>query len=413
MNIKEFISTALAYPGDCLSYEVSRKLTDLFPGRTVLEGKLETFDLSDFERGGQCHVIGEAGVFNKTTVEWQVFGKELRHEHENAWFNVLWRDSLIDVLFLTWQEEGYRERHHWVIADTRELAEEFLRAVCLWSAEVRGEILVFDGGYWNKDEELYRAIKGASFDNLILPDALGREIQEDFARFFASRAMYETYGVPWKRGVLLIGPPGNGKTHTVKALVNRLRQPCIYVKSFKGCYGTDQSRMRKVFERARQTAPSIVVLEDLDSLLDDQNRAFFLNEVDGFAANTGVVILATTNHPKRLDAAILDRPSRFDRKYYFTLPAAAERRAYLEMWNHSLAPALRMTEAALPRVAGRTKGFSFAYLKELVLSSMMEWIEQPASRSMDDVIQTRAATLLDQMREKEGKGKSKSQKAGR
>jgi ATP-dependent 26S proteasome regulatory subunit len=62
-------------------------------------------------------------------------------------------------------------------------------------------------------------------------------------------------------------------------------------------------------------------------------RTNFLNELDGFAANIGIVTLATTNHPERLDPAILDRPSRFDRKYPFDLPEQPERHAYIVMWN--------------------------------------------------------------------------------
>ena len=72
------------------------------------------------------------------------------------------------------------------------------------------------------------------------------------------------------------------------------------------------------------------------------NRAFFLNELDGFAANTGVVVIATTNHPEKLDPAILERPSRFDRKYTFTLPAPEERTAYIAHWNTTVEPALRL-----------------------------------------------------------------------
>src|SRR5881396_1229792 len=85
-------------------------------------------------------------------------------------------------------------------------------------------------------------------------------------------------------------------------------------------------------------------------LIDEENRAFFLNELDGFAANTGVVVLATTNHPEKLDPAILDRPSRFDRKYYFSLPAPRERLAYAFSWNQSLEPELRLAEVSLPKL---------------------------------------------------------------
>jgi hypothetical protein len=410
MSLKNFISEALYNAHDSIAYEVSRKLSEMYPNHVVIESATGLFDLTAYAGAEQCHIVNEASVFNQAKIECGEDDKKYIHEPVNAWFNVLWQNSLLDVLFITWTEEGYRERRQWIIADTRELAEEFLRAVCKWSAEVRGEILVFDGGYWSKNEELFKAIKSADFDNLILPAALKQEIQDDFGRFFASRETYENYGIPWKRGVLFIGPPGNGKTHTVKALVNQLQQPCLYVKSFKAYYGTDHDRMRKVFARARRTTPCILVLEDLDSLVDKHNRSFFLNELDGFAENTGVVVLATTNYPEKLDAAILERPSRFDRKYYFELPAASERLAYIELWNRSLESRLRLSAGALPRLVKQTKGFSFAYMKELFLSSMMEWMANPEDAAMDKVVLHRAGVLRHQMRGKGGK--SKGQAAG-
>src|SRR5207302_4671435 len=179
------------------------------------------------------------------------------------------------------------------------------------------------------------------------------------------------------RGILFVGPAGNGKTHAVKALINAMEQPCLYVKSFRVEYRTDEDNIRDVFTRAREAAPCILVLEDLDSLVTPQNRSFFLNELDGFATNIGIVALATTNHPERLDPSILDRPSRFDRKYPFELPALAERQAYIGMWNTSLKPALCLSTIAATQIAALTAGFSFAYLKALFLSSMMRCMATP------------------------------------
>src|SRR4030095_10034066 len=222
------------------------------------------------------------------------------------------------------------------------------------------------------------------------------EIQSDFGQFFVSREVYQQYRIPWKRGVIFIGPPGNGKTHTVKALVNQLAKPCLYVKSFKSEYATDQENMRLVFVRARMTTPCIIVLEDLDSMIDDKSRAFFLNELDGFETNTGVVVLATTNHPERLDPAILNRPSRFDRKYYFNLPTAAERSAYIAVWNEQLRPELRVSDNGATHIVQQTDGFSFAYLKELFLSSMMQWMAADGSLLMDQIISGQVVQLLEQ-----------------
>lgn len=235
MDLKELISEALYLPSDSVAYFVSRELSRLYSDKAIIEGAFSSFDLVGYAGTELCSIVGGTTVFNNSRIDWAASGKEFIDEPENGWFNVLWQQHLLDVLFVTWHSEGYRERHHWIIADDRKIAENFLRAVCDWSTEIRGEILVFDGGYWYKDPELFDAIKSANFENLILPAEMKREIQDDFANFFASREVYERYRIPWKRGVLLIGPPGNGKTHTVKALINQAKQPCLYVKSFKSC----------------------------------------------------------------------------------------------------------------------------------------------------------------------------------
>src|SRR6185503_16392518 len=162
--------------------------------------------------------------------------------------------------------------------------------------------------------------------------------------------------------------------HTLKALINQLSKPCLYIRSFKSDDDTEQENMSEVFKRARMMSPCVLVLEDLDSMIDNENRSFFLNELDGFHSNTGVVVLATTNHPERLDSSILDRPSRFDRKYYFELPADAERNAYVAKWNCDLQHEMRVTEKGAARLVSETQDFSFAYLKELLVASMVQWI---------------------------------------
>jgi SpoVK/Ycf46/Vps4 family AAA+-type ATPase len=212
--------------------------------------------------------------------------------------------------------------------------------------------------------------------------------------------MYEELGIPWKRGVLLIGPPGNGKTHAVKAIVNHIGKPCLYVKTFTNDY-SDETAIKTVFAQARQLAPCVLVLEDLDSLIDGKTRSFFLNELDGFEQNTGLVVLATTNYPEKLDPAILNRPSRFDRKYYFKLPTESERRAYLAHWNQSAKAQLRLSERGAKEIARLTDGFSFAYLKELMLSSLMQWINEPAGSTMDAVMKGQISSLREQMGETE------------
>jgi DNA replication protein DnaC len=395
--IKNFIENALHKPHDYIAYHVGRELAELQPGRTIIEGRWY-FDLEAFAEANQCAVVEHKSVFHHLKTEWEGVGEELRRRSENAWLNVFWKGELLDVVLITWTEGCHRVRHYWIVADERSVAEGFYDAVCGWSCEVRGEILVYHGGSFEKDKQLFESIKNSTFDNLILPSSLKQQVQSDFSQFFASREVYEQFRIPWKRGALFIGPPGNGKTHTLKALINQLEKPCLYVRSFKSECVTEQENMAQVFERARMTPPYLIVLEDLDSMIDDSNRSFLLNELDGFHANTGVVVLATTNHPEKLDASILDRPSRFDRKYYFNLPAEAERLTYIGRWNEQLEPDLRLSNTGACGVARETEGFSFAYLKELCMASMVRWISGAHRRSMDEVMIEQTELLRQQMK---------------
>jgi len=411
MLLKDLISEALCEPTDYKGYLISRKLTELCNDKEIVEGMSYAFNLGAYAKAKQCTIVNETSVHNQVETEWNGLGEDITYSAENSWLNVLWRGQLLDVLLVSWFENGYKKSHHWIVADTRVLAEEFFCAVCGWDAEVRGEILVYDDTDWEKNEDLFNSIKRATFDNLILAPSLRQEIKTDFERFFASRELYEKYGIPWKRGVLLVGPPGNGKTHTVKALINHLKQPCLYVKNFNSCMGPEHS-MRVLFDRARHTTPCIIVLEDLDSLIDKKSKSYFLNELDGFATNTGVVVLATTNHPEKLDTAILDRPSRFDRKYYFDLPGPDERLAYVSMWNATLQPELQLTNEGIKAVVAQTDKFSFAYLKELFLSSMMQWISFSNADKMDDLMLDRAIILREQMSKAKKKDKGSDDETG-
>jgi AAA+ superfamily predicted ATPase len=397
MGRENFIRDALLQPTDVIAYDVGRELAELYPDKAILEGQTWYFDLDAFVRAEKCSVIEERSVFSHVRNEWEGRGKKQKQRLQNSWLNILWRGKLLEVVLLTWAEGYYRGRHHWVVADDRQLAEAFFDAVCEWSCEVRGEILVYQDGYFKKDKELFDSIKTATFENLVLAEALKNEIRRDFAQFFDSREVYERYQIPWKRGAILIGPPGNGKTHTIKALINELGKPCIYVRSFKGD-GTEQENIAEVFKQARLSAPCIVVLEDLDAMIDDGNRAFFLNELDGFGSNAGVLVIATTNHPDKLDSAILDRPSRFDRKYLFELPQKVEREAYVAAWNRELQPEMKLTDSATGDLVVATEGFSFAYLKELLLSATVQWVSNDRKASMDEVVGQQVDLLRGQIR---------------
>jgi len=149
------------------------------------------------------------------------------------------------------------------------------------------------------------------------------------------------------------------------------------------------------------------VLEDLDAMIHDQNRSFFLNELDGFQPNHGVVVLATTNHAEKLDTAILDRPSRFDRKYYFELPGEVERLQYVQKWNAELQVELRLSDTTVAWVVKKSEGFSFAILKELFVSAMSGWMSNSRETPMDHLIRKELKALRRQMKATATNGSSR------
>ena len=199
--------------------------------------------------------------------------------------------------------------------------------------------------------------------------------------FFDRAEQYAEFAVPWKRGVILHGLPGNGKTISIKALMRALAArspqpvPTLYVKSMGN--SPDKDDVRSVFDKARDNAPCLLVFEDLDSLVSDNVRSFFLNQVDGLEGNDGIMMVGSTNYLDKLDAGISKRPSRFDRKYHFALPSTKEREMYSDIWKAKLS---RKSSMELPAgisaaVAGITNGFSFAYMQEAFVSALLSIVQ--------------------------------------
>jgi|SRR5919199_1248329 DNA polymerase III delta prime subunit len=394
MSRELFISEALHRPVPAIAYDVSRTLATLYPEKAIIEGNNYYFSPTTYAQAGHCTLIPKSGIYPQLVTYCN--GNNVHYNPQNVWYEISWQSHTLEVLWMNWGDRGC-SAHYWILASSRAIAESFLLAVHNWCTEIRSEILVFDGGSWYKSEELFQEIKSATFDNLVMPGSLKQEIRNDLKQFFASQALYETYGIPWKRGILFVGPPGNGKTHAVKALINELGKPCLYVKSLDIPGHSNHTGIRAIFARARESTPCILVLEDLDSLITPHNRSFFLNELDGFAVNRGIVTLATTNYPERLDPAILNRPSRFDRKYHFELPGLTERVAYITLWNKSLQEALRLDDTEIVQLAEAVADFSYAYIKELFLSAMMRWINQPQPGTMATIMMAQTETLREQM----------------
>jgi transitional endoplasmic reticulum ATPase len=281
-----------------------------------------------------------------------------------------------------------------------------------WAAMPHEDIQVFEQGYMYRSHSLYESIKNATWDDVVMEQGLKTQIQKDVVSFFSqdTKDMYLKYQIPYKRGLLLHGPPGNGKTSIIKAVIAhllRLEQPVqtLYVKSLVNKCAGDHVSVKEVFKSARRMAPCCMILEDLDSLVNDSKvRSYFLNEMDGLESNDGLLIIGSTNHLDNIDEAIRSRPSRFDRKYAFELPAKPEREAYARFWFDKLKDNedLDFVPEVCPLIAELTQDFSYAFMKELFVATLWMAAKKGMGEEIDwDVVDEKSAVSSVKGEEKE------------
>ena len=203
------------------------------------------------------------------------------------------------------------------------------------------------------------------------------ELQEVVA-FLKEPERFTAVGARIPKGVLLVGPPGTGKTLLAKAIAGEAGVPFFsmaaseFVELF---VGVGASRVRDLFRQAKEKAPCIIFIDEIDAVgrqrgagigggNDEREQTLnqLLTEMDGFAENSGVILLAATNRPDVLDAALM-RPGRFDRRIHVDLPDRRGREAILAV--HARTRPLE-PEVSLADWASRTPGFSGADLSNLL-----------------------------------------------
>lgn len=153
--------------------------------------------------------------------------------------------------------------NQYILSPSPTATNQLLLEAGIWNNELHSEIWVFDQGMWEKSFELWQSIQKSSWDDVILDKDMKDQIIADVDDFFSSRETYEKLKVPWKRGVIYYGPPGNGKTISIKAMMHALYQrkdpvPTLYVKSLSNFFG-DEYAIDQIFRLARRTAPCYLV----------------------------------------------------------------------------------------------------------------------------------------------------------
>ena len=253
----------------------------------------------------------------------------------------------------------------------------------------------------NKSEP--QLVKEKDFDESISPitsnitfkDVAGiQEIKEELEEvvdFLNNPKRYQEYGVSLPRGVLLVGPPGVGKTLIAKAVAGEADVPFFYQSgaSFVHIYvGMGAKRVRELFSVAKLNAPSIIFIDEIDAVgkargigSNDEREATLnelLTQMDGFDSSSGVMVVAATNKIEVLDEALL-RAGRFDRRVFLTLPNKTDRINILNLYLKD-----KSFNLDIEKLANETSGFSSSALATLVNEALLCMIKRVGTSLLED-----------------------------
>lgn len=224
--------------------------------------------------------------------------------------------------------------------------------------------------------KLYKESSNVNFDDVAGLKEEKEELQE-IVDFLKNPKKYIEIGARIPKGVLLVGPPGTGKTYLSRAVAGEAKVPFFSISGsdFVEMYvGVGASRVRDLFKDAKKNSPCIIFIDEIDAVgrkrgaglgggHDEREQTLnqLLVEMDGFGKNEGIIVMAATNRPDILDPAIL-RPGRFDRRVYIGIPDVREREAILKVHtkNKKLAPDVNLED-----IAKSTTGFTPADLENL------------------------------------------------
>ena len=231
------------------------------------------------------------------------------------------------------------------------------------------------GGMGKSNAKVYvQSTAGIRFADVAGEDEAKENLQE-VVNYLHDPSKYESIGAKMPKGILLVGPPGTGKTMLAKAVAGESNVPFFsisgseFVEMF---VGMGASKVRDLFRQAKEKAPCIVFIDEIDAIGQKRNSGNLggndereqtlnqlLTEMDGFESNTGVIILAATNRPDSLDPA-LTRPGRFDRRVPVELPDLKGREEILKVHAKKVALAPGIDFNTVARMASGASGAELA-----------------------------------------------------
>lgn len=256
------------------------------------------------------------------------------------------------------------DRHDWV----RDLIERTRK----WMDDnhiMRGRAITAAGAFIKFDEQ-------TAWEDVLLPEDLKHSIEQNCIGLLRHKELYKENGIPLRRGLLLHGKPGTGKTMIGRALA----QMCdvTFILATPGMI-EDASDVRRIFSWGRRFAPSILYFEDFDMVARDRHMNFgndvlgeFLSGLDGLDSREGIIAVATTNDLTAIEPALKERPNRFDLVLEVPPMAEDQRALYLDRWL------ARRPEGDVDvrRIVGQTEGFTGAQMQELNRLAVFEAVEE-------------------------------------
>ncbi|WP_456452910.1 CDC48 family AAA ATPase [Thermococcus sp.] len=218
---------------------------------------------------------------------------------------------------------------------------------------------------------------------------------------------FERLGIEPPKGVLLYGPPGTGKTLLAKAVATESEANFIGIRGpevLSKWVGESEKRVREIFRKARQAAPTVVFIDEIDSIAPargtDMNRVTdrlinqLLTEMDGIEKNSGVVVIAATNRPDILDPALL-RPGRLDRLIYVPAP---DERTRLEILRVHTKRVPLAGDVSLEDIARRTNGYSGADLAALVREAALNAMRRIMAKLPAELVEEQSEDFLEKLK---------------
>ena len=237
--------------------------------------------------------------------------------------------------------------------------------------------------------------KVSNLKNIKFDDIAGiKEVKDDLLEiidYIKNPKKYQEMGINLPKGILLVGPPGVGKTMIAKAIANEANVPFFYQSgsSFAQIYvGMGAKRVRELFFAAKANAPSIIFIDEIDAVgkargenrNDERENTLnqLLTEMDGFEDSGGVIVVGATNRIEMLDSALL-RAGRFDRRIYIDLPDFSERKKIIELYLKDKEHKVNIDE-----IAKQSVGFSGAALSSLVNEASLNALRKKSKVIVDD-----------------------------